>query len=90
MVLKVAILDERMRQNRKIFGAPPHTLWSNPQNRLRNDFSFKDELPVNMDSFLLYQYTCDTCNCIYISETKRHFMVRAYEHLRLSIRTVIV
>ena len=56
-------------------------------NRLRNGFSFKDSLPVNMDSFLLYQYTCDTCNCVYIGETKRHFQVRAYEHLGMSIRT---
>ena len=56
-------------------------------NRLCNGFSFKDKLPVDLDSFLLYQYTCDTCNCIYIGETKRHFMVRAYEHLGLSFRT---
>ena len=40
---------------------------------------------MNMDSFLLYKYTCDTCNCVYIGETKRHFQVRAYEHLGVSI-----
>ncbi len=56
-------------------------------NRLRTGFSFKDSLPVNMDSFLLYKYTCDTCNCVYIGETKRHFQVRAYEHLGISIMT---
>ena len=56
-------------------------------NRLRNGFSFKDSLSVNMDSFLLYKYTCDTCNCVYIGETKRHFQVRAYEHLGVSIKT---
>ena len=40
-----------------------------------------------MDSFLLYKYTCDTCNCVYIGETKRHFLVRAYEHLGVSVLT---
>ena len=56
-------------------------------NRLRNAFSFKDSLPIDMDSFLLYKFTCDTCNCVYIGETKRHFLVRAYEHLGVSILT---
>ena len=56
-------------------------------NRLRNGFSFKDVLPMNFDSKVLYKYTCDTCNCIYIGETKRHFLVRAYEHLGISILT---
>ena len=42
---------------------------------------------TSFDSFLLYQYTCDTCNCVYIGETKRHFQVRAYEHLGMSIKT---
>ena len=56
-------------------------------NRLRNGFGFKDSLPKCMDSFLLYKYTCDTCNCVYIGETKRHFLVRAYEHLGVSVLT---
>ena len=56
-------------------------------NRLRNAFSFKDSLPIDMDSFLLYKFTCDTCNCVYIGETKRHFLVRAYEHLGVSVLT---
>ena len=28
-----------------------------------------------------------TCNCVYIGETKRHFLVRASEHLGMSILT---
>ena len=40
-----------------------------------------------MDSFLLYQFTCDACNCVYIGETRRHFLVRSCEHLGLSIFT---
>ena len=29
-----------------------------------------------MDSFLLYKYKRDTYICVYISETKRHFLYR--------------
>ena len=56
-------------------------------NRLRTGFSFKDPVPIDMDSFLLYKYTCDTCNCVYIGETTRHYLVRTSEHLRISILT---
>ena len=38
-------------------------------------------------SKILYRYTCNRCNSIYIGKTKRHFLVRAYEHLGLSLRT---
>ena len=64
----------------------PRIIFKSP-NRLRNSFSFKDKLPQNLDSMLLYKFTCDTCNCIYIGETKRHYQVRAYEHLGVSILT---
>ena len=40
-----------------------------------------------MDSMLLYKFTCNTCNCVYIGETKRHFLVRANEHMGTSILT---
>ena len=56
-------------------------------NRLRSGFSFKDRLPQDMDSMLLYKFTCNTCNCVYIGETKRHFLVRASEHMGTSILT---
>ena len=36
---------------------------------------------------LLYKFTCNACNCVYIGETKRHYQVRAYEHLGVSILT---
>ena len=59
----------------------------NSQRRLRNFFSFKDKLPTYMRSKILYRFTCNGCNSIYLGKTKRHFLVRAYEHLGLSIRT---
>ena len=50
-------------------------------------FSFKDKLPMHLRSKILYRFTCDGCNSIYIGKTKRHFLVRAYEHLGLSYKT---
>ena len=61
-------------------------VFSSP-NRLRSGFVFKDRLSREMDSMLLYKYTCGTCNCTYIGETKRHFIVRSYEHMGTSLLT---
>ena len=61
-------------------------IW-NSQRKLRNLFSFKDRLPVHLRSKILYRFTCNGCNSIYLGKTKRHFLVRAYEHLGLSVRT---
>ena len=61
-------------------------VWNSPR-KLRNLFTFKDRLPMRLRSKILYSYTCDGCNSIYIGKSKRHFAVRAYEHLGLSLRT---
>ena len=42
---------------------------------------------MRLRSKILYSYTCDGCNSIYIGKSKRHFAVRAHEHLGLSFRT---
>ena len=44
-------------------------------------------LPKSINSKVLYRYTCDTCNSVYIGKTKRHLLVRQYEHLGTSIFT---
>ena len=56
-------------------------------HRLRNSFSFKDVLPNYLNSKVIYKYSCGTCNSTYIGETIRHFIVRTYEHLGISIIT---
>ena len=61
-------------------------IWNSPR-KLRTLFTFKDRLPMRLRSKILYRYTCNRCNSIYLGKTKRHFLVRAYEHLGLSIRT---
>ena len=40
-----------------------------------------------MNSKVIYKFKCNICNDIYISETKRHFLLREYEHLGKSIFT---
>ena len=54
------------------------------RRRLRNIFRFKDTLPDVLQSFVVYRYTCGTCNCSYIGKTDRHRHVRWSEHLNLT------
>ena len=54
---------------------------------VRTLFPFKDRVPVHLCSKFLYRFKCDGCNSIYIGKSKRHFLIRAYEHLGLSYRT---
>ena len=56
-------------------------------NRFQNFLSFKDKVPNNLRSHLLYRYTCNSCKAIYIGKTRRHYMVRVFEHLGISLRT---
>ena len=57
------------------------------KDRLKTFLKFKDRVPTNVRSHLLYQYTCNSCNAIYIGKTRRHYQVRVFEHLGISLRT---
>ena len=59
----------------------------NSNNRLRNFFGFKDKIPLSVRSHVLYRYTCDCCNAVYIGKTRRHYGVRVLEHLGISLAT---
>ena len=59
----------------------------NSNNRLRNFFSFKDKVPISVRSLVLYRFTCNSCNAVYIGKTKRHYLVRVFEHLGVSLAT---
>ena len=52
--------------------------------RMCNAFRFKDQIRKCLNSMLLYKFTYSTCNSVYIGETKRHYLVRQFEHLGLS------
>ena len=56
-------------------------------NRIQNAFRFKDAIPSYMNSKVIYKYKCNICNDVYIGETKRHLLVRQYEHIGKSILT---
>ena len=48
-------------------------------------FRFKDIIPTFMNSKVVYKFKCNICNDVYLGETKRHLLVRQYEHLGKSI-----
>ena len=58
-----------------------------PSNRIRNAFRFKDIIPTFMNSKVVYKFKSNTCNDVYVGESKRHLLVRQYEHLGKSILT---
>ena len=53
-------------------------------NKIKNFFSFKDKIPTNLKSLVLYEFTCRDCNVSYIGKTSRHYQVRFSEHLGIS------
>ena len=55
--------------------------------RLRTMFTFKDKISQDLQSLVLYKFTCNSCNAIYPGKTKRHYKVRINEHLGISCRT---
>ena len=50
-------------------------------------FCYKDRIPFNVRSLVVYKFTCGDCNVTYIGKTKRHMKVRMNEHLGISLRT---
>jgi hypothetical protein len=56
-------------------------------NRIESFFKFKDKLPNNLCSSVIYKYTCDACEDIYIGKTIRNLSIRIDEHRGLSFRT---
>ena len=57
------------------------------QRRLSSKFRFKEPLPYDLMSKVVYKYTCGRCNSFYYGETDRHLRVRAGEHIGLSSLT---
>ena len=49
---------------------------------IKNYFSYKDPIPDDLKSFLLYKFTCASCSSSYIGETWCHFKTRIEEHTK--------
>ena len=58
-----------------------------PHKTIQNFFKFKDKVPNDLRSLIVYEYSCGCCNATYIGKSKRNFLVRIHEHLGISIRT---
>ena len=76
-----ALASTHLQSNFKI-----SVVWSSGR-RISSFFPFKERLPLHLRSNILYRFTCDGCNSIYIGKSKRHFLVRAFEHLGKSVKT---
>ena len=49
--------------------------------RLSSLLCFKDIIPKEISSHLLYKFTCICCNAAYYGESQKHFFVRALNTL---------
>ena len=47
--------------------------------RLSNFFRFKDKVPFNLRSNVVYKFSCGRCNATYYGKTYLHFNIRAGE-----------
>ena len=47
-------------------------------------FHFKDVIPKELQSHLVYKFTCGNCNLTYYGKTKRHLNARSSEHKCIS------
>ena len=50
--------------------------------KIKNYFAYKDPIPNDLKSFLVYKFTCARCSSSYIGETRRHFKNRIEEHIK--------
>ena len=57
------------------------------KNRFSNLFRFKDSIPKELRSHIVYKFLCINCNMTYYGETAPHLNVRYGEHLSLSALT---
>ena len=50
--------------------------------KIKNYFSYKDPIPDDLKSFLVYKFTCANCSSSYFGETCRHFKIRIEEYIK--------
>ena len=50
--------------------------------KIKNYFSYKDQIPDDLKSFLVYKFTCASFSSSYIGETCRHFKTRIEEPIK--------
>ena len=50
--------------------------------KIKNYFAYKDPIPIDLKSFLVYKSTCASCSSSYIGKTCCHFQTRIEEHFK--------
>ena len=50
--------------------------------KIKNYFSYKDAIPNDLKSFLVYRFTCASFSSSYFCKTCRHFETRIKEHIK--------
>ena len=50
--------------------------------KIKNYFSYKDSIPINLKCSLVYKFTCASCSSSFIAETCRHFKTRIEELIK--------
>ena len=50
--------------------------------KIKNYFSYKDAVPNDLKSFLVYKFACPNCSSSCIGETCHHFKIRIEEHIK--------
>ena len=57
------------------------------QNKLAKAFHYKDRIPKELISDVVYKFQCGLCNESYYGECMRHLNVRIGEHIGISLLT---
>ena len=50
--------------------------------KIKNYFSYKDPIPKDLKSFLVYKFNCASRSSCYIGENCRHFKTKIEEHIK--------
>ena len=55
-----------------------------PTKCLSHFFTFKDRIPKCLRIHVVYSFTCQCCNALYVGQTARHLHTRVSDHLDIS------
>ena len=56
----------------------------NPTNHLSSLFHFQDIIPKDLQSHIMYYFSCGNWNVTYYGKTERHLNVRSSQHIGIS------
>ena len=57
--------------------------------KIENYFPYKDSIPTDWKSFLVYKFTCASSSSSYIGETCHHFKIRIEKHIKKDNKSYI-